>query len=212
MTKEIISGREEILNFFKEKNIRYLNRTRIEWTPLLKMKLDKSPYYKENRKEFKDLDDLYGKDIEQSLIAPVYIKKISDSVGYGLFAGSDLKKGDFIGEYTGVVKVCEELTESFEDGSWETDFSWDFPDETGSTVLEINGRLEGNELRFVNHHKNYNLDVEHTLHKGMWLIFFIARKNIKSGEQLFVSYGDEYWSGGFRQISDLDKNNERPDL
>jgi len=203
MSSEIISGKEEILDFFKERKLVYLNRCRIEWRPLLQKKLHESPYYKENEEEFIGLDKRYGDLIDRSEMAPVYIKRINEKVGYGLFASVPLKKGDFIGEYTGVVRKTVELTESFEDGSWETDFSWDYPDEVGDAALEINGRLEGNELRFVNHGSECNLDVEHTLHDGLWVIFFIANRDIAKGEQLLVSYGEEYWTGGFREFDQL---------
>ena len=203
MIEDIISGVDDIQEFFEQKKIVYLKRSRIEWKPLLKRKLHKSSYYIENKAEFEELDSQYGTFIDTSHIAPVYIKKISDKIGFGLFAERDIAKGDFIGEYTGVIRISEENTEFYEDGSYETDFSWDYPDETGKVVLEINGRLEGNELRFVNHDQNFNLDVEHTLHKGQWLIFFVAKRDIEANEQLFVSYGDEYWSGGFREIADI---------
>lgn len=203
MPSQVIEGKENIRKFFKEKNIQYLSRCRIEWEPLLKKKLWKSPYYKENKDEFFQLDTLYGNMIEQCAMASVYIDKVNDKIGYGLFAASPMKKGDFIGEYTGVVRKTVEITEAFDGGGWETDFSWDYPDEVPGVDLEINGRLEGNELRFVNHGQNCNLDVEHTLHKGQWVIFFIANRDIKVGEQLLVSYGEEYWNGGFRQRDGL---------
>jgi len=142
MSEEVISGKENILSFFHEQDIIYLKRSRIQWKPLLKKKLDKSPYYKINIDEFRELDLKYGALIEQSHIASVYIKKISDKIGYGLFSSEKIKKGDFIGEYTGVIDISEEITEEYDDGSFETDFSWDYPDETGHTTLEINGRLE----------------------------------------------------------------------
>ncbi len=194
-----IIGKENVESFFKKNEITYLQRSRIEWKPLITKKLNKSSYYKENREEFIMLDSRYGKDIENSLIAPVYIKKIDDIVGYGLFASQLIKKDDFIGEYAGVIQKTEEYTEFLDDGRYETDFSWDYPDELKSVELEINGRLEGNELRFVNHNENNNLNVEHTLHNGQWLIFFTAKRDIKPDEQLFVHYGNEYWSGGFRE-------------
>ncbi len=36
----------------------------------------------------------------------------------------------------------------------------------------------------------------------------LAKRDIKVDEQLFVSYGDEYWSGGFREIAEIDKLEE----
>jgi len=203
MSSEIIFGKEEILNFFKERKLVYLDRCRVEWTPLFNKKLNRSPYFIENKEEFIELDKRYGALIDRSEMAPVYIKRINEKVGFGLFAAAPLAKGDFIGEYTGVVRKTVDLTESFEDGSWETDFSWDYPDEVGDAALEINGRIEGNELRFVNHGSECNLDVEHTLHEGLWVIFFVANRDIEKDEQLLVSYGEEYWTGGFREFDQL---------
>ncbi len=208
MVNNKIIDKTGILDFFKEKEIIYLHRTRVNWKPLLKMDLKKSTYYKDNIDEFKELDSRYGSEIDNNHIAPVYIKKINDKIGFGLFANSQIKKDDYIGEYTGVVQIAEEKTEFYDNGSYETDFSWDFPDEVDSVELEINGRLEGNELRFVNHDINDNLNVEHTLHNGQWLIFFTAKRDIDKDEQLFVHYGDEYWSGGFRDLDFIDREEE----
>ena len=209
MNDELIVKKEDIPIFFENNGIKYLKRSRINWIPLQRLKLYKSTYYKENIDEFKELDNRYGKLIEGSYVAPVYIKKINEKIGYGLFAMENIRKDDFIGEYTGVIDVTKEITETFDDGSYETDFSWDYPDETGKVELEINGRQEGNELRFVNHNKVFNLNVEHTLHEKQWLIFFTAKRDIKADEQLFVSYGDEYWSGGFRELKEISGEEER---
>ena len=113
MNEKCISGRDEILGFFREKNIVYLKRSRIEWKPLLRKNFYKSPYYKANKPEFLELDKRYGSEIDQCRIAPVDIRRISDSIGYGLFAAGNLQKGEFIGEYTGVIRISDEQTQVF---------------------------------------------------------------------------------------------------
>ena len=44
--------------------------------------------------------------------------------------------------------------------------------------------------------------VEHTLYEGQWLIFFLARRRIDSGEQLIIDYGKAYWENGYREMID----------
>jgi len=53
-------------------------------------------------------------------------------------------------------------------------------------------------MRFVNHSPAPNLDVEHMLHHGLWVLFFTAAKEIQDGEQLLISYGEQYWEEGYR--------------
>jgi len=202
---DIYRSKKEIKQFFKRQGIIYLERTRIDWKPLLKKELSQSSYYKANEEEFKELSRTYGNHIENSLMAPLYIKKIDDTIGYGVFAAADISKDDFIGEYSGVVQIADKLCDDNEDISgYETDYTWYYLDEIeGGPDLEINGRLEGNETRFINHSTNSNLDVEHTLHKGQWVIFFKAAKIIKKDEQLLINYGDKYWEDDCRKLKSI---------
>lgn len=200
--KEVYRSKKEIKQFFKSKGIVYLKRTRIDWKPLLKKKLHESPYYKTNEEEFKELNRTYGNHIENCLMAPLYIKKIDDTIGYGVFAAKDICKDDFIGEYTGVVQIADKFCDDNENVSgYETDYTWYYLDEIeGGPDLEINGRLEGNETRFINHSADSNVDVEHTLYMGHWIIFFKAARNIKKDEQLLIHYGKKYWEDDCRKL------------
>ncbi len=197
--------KKEIRHFFEEQGVKYIKRSRITWPPLLSMKLDKSIYYRSNKEEFQALDRKYYADIENSFLAPIYLKKIDDHVGFGVFAEKSIKKNTFIGEYAGVVQASlEDSGRELSKGGYESDFSWYYLDEIkDSPCLEINGRLEGNEMRFVNHSHTPNLEVEHTLHKGQWVLFFKAKKDIRIDEQLLISYGDEYWSESCRELLDV---------
>ncbi len=194
--------KQEIRHFFEEQGIKYIKRSRITWPPLLSLKLDESMYYRSNEEEFKTLDRKYYNDIENSLLAPIYIKKINDRMGFGVFAAKTIIKDEFIGEYAGVIQASlEDSGRELSEGGYESDFSWYYLDKIkDAPPLEINGRLEGNEMRFVNHSHTPNLEVEHTLHKGQWILFFKAKENIIKDDQLLISYGNEYWNDSDRKL------------
>lgn len=196
--------KEEIQQFFRDNGLLYLKRTRVAWEPLFSKKLDKSRYYQENKTVFETLSEKYEHFIDQCLMAPVYIKWIDGDIGYGVFAAEEILKEAFIGEYTGVVQVSNENEETGDsENGYSTDYSWYYLDEIkNGPVLEINGKYEANEMRFVNHGRNPNVDVEHMLHHGQWIIFFKASRNIEKDEQLLISYGEEYWQDGFRELSE----------
>lgn len=197
--------KEEILSFFETQNIKYLKRTRVAWEPLFQMELNATPYYLENRELFQEISTRYQEDIEKCRMAPVYIKQIDPKLGFGVFAAEAIEKDAFIGEYTGVVQVpATNAGREMHSGGYESDFSWYYLDQPeGAPELEINGRLEGNEMRFVNHSNNFNVDVEHTLIQGQWIIFFKAARTIRKDEQLLISYGEEYWGDEYREFLDI---------
>lgn len=192
--------KEEILSFFKRQGLVYLERTRIDWPPLRSKALDRSPYYLENQAYFQELCRTYGDKIRQGAKAPMDIRKIDGAVGYGVFAAADIEKNAFIGEYAGVVQpACENAGHRLDAGGFESDYAWYYLDDVpDAPELEINGRLEGNELRFVNHSDRPNVEVEHTLFEGQWIIIFTAARHIEKDEQLLISYGEAYWEDGWR--------------
>ena len=202
---EVYKTRAEIVRFFKNNSLVYLERTRVQWRPLLSMDLSKRDYYLENRDYFEETDHKYADLIKDCYMAPVYIGRINDKVGYGVFAAEELEKGAFIGEYTGVIQKADEMSgQELDGGGFESDYAWYYLEELEQApTLEINGRFEGNELRYVNHDSDANIDVEHTLIDGYWILFFKAARKIKSGEQLLISYGEAYWEDGCRDLESL---------
>lgn len=199
--KNVYREKDEILKLFRDQNVVYLTRTRIGWEPLREINLENSTYYLENKEVFQELSRRYHEDIEKGNLAPLYIKKIDERLGFGVFAADEIKKDDFIGEYAGVIQIPgKEAGGEMEEGGYESDFSWYYLDKIADgPELEINGRLEGNEMRFVNHGDNFNVDVEHTIHDGHWIIFFKAARDIQKDEQLLISYGDDYWDEDYRK-------------
>lgn len=202
---EVYRTRPEITRFFNRNELVYLERTRVAWRPLLSMDLSRRDYYCENQDFFEETSRRYARLIKDSYMAPVYIRRINDKVGYGVFAGSELDKGAFIGEYTGVIQEAEEKAgHELDEGGFESDYSWYYLEEIEQAPsLEINGRFEGNELRYVNHGNEPNVDVEHALVDGYWVLFFKTARKINADEQLLISYGDAYWEDGCRDLKSL---------
>ena len=193
---------QERRQFIQDQGIVYLGRAAMSDHPSFKRPLIDSPYYLENREEFDHLTGLYSSFIREEKMAPVSIRFISEDVGYGLFAEEDLEPGTFIGEYSGLVQEgFETPPDETGKGAYETDYTWDYPDAWYEDILfEINGLKQGNELRYVNHSFEPNLAVEHTLLDNRWVIFFLTENFIKADTQLTADYGEEYWSGGFREL------------
>ena len=194
-----------IREFFKQSGLVYLERCRIADSRVLDYSWESSPYYEANRAEFEALTGRYGEGLRQAWHPPVEIRHAGESVGWGLFACSDLQVGDLAGEYTGIIQVAEEAPpEEKIGGHYLSDYAWNYPDELpDGTEFEVNALREGNELRFVNHSERPNLAVDHTLVDGLFVTFFKVVRKVLKGEQLTVDYGEEYWSGGFRKRSDL---------
>lgn len=204
MKKLCYRTEKQVQALFKQLGVAYLPRSRVGFAPLLSARLDRTPYYRANREEFESLARLYGDAIRAADIAPIYIQRVDDAIGLGVFAAAPIQKDTFIGEYAGVVQVAgkDEPCFTTEDG-YESDYSWYYLDKPkGLPELEINGRQEGNEMRFVNHGDPPNLKVEHILLDGQWVLFFVAGRKIEKGEELLISYGNEYWEGGFRSLAD----------
>lgn len=117
-------------------------------------------------------------------------------MGFGLFAARDLKKGEPIGHYSGILRNSNRV--------WNTDYSWQYnwdakyhhKNGTGEEILILTDSLTyGNHLRFVNHGdgETQNCILQYAPHGNHWYVLYITLRDIKQHEQLFVSYGSNYW-------------------
>lgn len=140
-------------------------------------------------KQFKQRFDpqAYVEQINNHYEAPVYIAFIGDDVGYGIFAAQDLKKGQMIGEYTGVVKRVD-----FSKKKEDYDYAWGFPP---PTKFVIDSKDAGNFTRFINHSNEPNIDMIYVLINNRWHLVYVANQDIKKDQQLFANYGKPYWRG-----------------
>ncbi|MBF9015895.1 MULTISPECIES: SET domain-containing protein-lysine N-methyltransferase [unclassified Oceanispirochaeta] len=203
---EIYRDPAERRKFMESKGLSYLSRSIYKDVSVFLKDQKTSPYYLDNHEEFRTLSSDYKDKIKEAWMADVSIRLVSEDVGYGLFAEADMNPGDILAEYAGVVQPGEDLvldpdTAERPPEGFETDYTWDYPDAWYEDLLfEVNAGKMGNELRYINHSFEANLAVEHTLIDNRWVIFFVAQQFIRAGTQFTVDYGEEYWSGGFREL------------
>jgi SET domain-containing protein len=109
--------------------------------------------------------------------------------GSGVFAAKNIKKGEFIIEYKGLLRSHQEV-----------DAAYDGEDETGHTFLftlnedyVLDANIKGNEARWINHSCDPNCDSEHIDaedgDKSKDRIEIKAIRDIKAGEELSYNYG-----------------------
>ena len=109
--------------------------------------------------------------------------------GSGVFAAKNIKKGEFIIEYKGLLRSHEE-----------GDAAYDNEDETGHTFLftlnedyVLDANIKGNDARWINHSCDPNCDSEHVDaengDKSKDRIEIKAIRDIKAGEELSYNYG-----------------------
>jgi SET domain-containing protein len=100
--------------------------------------------------------------------------------GLGLFARTDMKKGDFIIEYTGELISTEEADRR--GGKYLF---------TVSDTQTIDGKGRDNIARYLNHSCAPNAEAE--LDEDELRVRIYAKKKILKGEEILYNYGKEYW-------------------
>lgn len=100
--------------------------------------------------------------------------------GLGLFATADIKKGDFIIEYTGEKISSDEADERGGKYLFTLNKKW-----------VIDGKGRGNLARYINHSCRPNAEAE--IDEDDWKINIYARRNIRAGEEIAYYYGKAYW-------------------
>jgi hypothetical protein len=104
----------------------------------------------------------------------VYVKK-SSIHGYGVFAGKKIRKGETIEECCFVLNKCDE------------DNIIDFLFEAGKRYALLFGYGS-----LYNHSDQENAD--YTLNLKTKVARFVATRTIQKDEEIFVNYGDEWFS------------------
>jgi len=107
------------------------------------------------------------------------VKKGRPGTGLGLFAREDIKKGDFIIEYTGKKIPTKVADESDSRYLFEIDKKW-----------TIEGPVPANTAGYINHAcvPNVEAEIDEDDH-----INIHALRDIHTGEELTIDYGDEYY-------------------
>ncbi len=182
----------------KDLNIIYLPSLKVVATELADHDIKKDLEYKANPPLNNKLEGLYGVLIDQAYTAPMFVKWVNKTVQYGVFADADIKRGDMVCEYTGIL--CRDDNDDEENG-----YIWDYPTSLYEHVEGkkrrkkikycIDALKSGNFARFINHtiRKYQNVGVQMVPRNNLWHVIYIAKKDIKKGQQLLTYYGTQYW-------------------
>ena len=112
------------------------------------------------------------------------------NAGKGAFTNIYLPKGTVLNYYRG-----KKLTKKQYDllPEHKTDYIWELSTPTGGvTYVDGKDKKKSNWLRYLNDpKKDSRLNVEPYQYKQK--IYYRTIKNVKPGQELFISYGDEYW-------------------
>lgn len=126
---------------------------------------------------------LYGEQVKQRFVANVYIARVSDQVGFGVFALEDIPAGRLLGEYTGLARASKQS------------------DCTNAYVFNyvegavIDGSKRGNFSRFINHSNQCpNARYMRIVLDGVVHVILLTQERIRKDEQILFDYGPDYWS------------------
>ena len=121
--------------------------------------------------------------------------------GKGVFATKTIPKHTVLGEYKGVYLSPEQFDEQPD-----AVYTWALYDKEYKIVMYIDARnrKKSNWCRFVNCPRTENMANVETLQKGVKL-FYISRRKIEKGEELFVWYGDDYAKTLFDPVESIPK-------
>ena len=196
----------ELRALFDSLGIEYLAANRYRPATLAFRDVTRTRYYRRSRDEFRRLEETYGAPlkIQETRVAHdksgLDVRHIGGLLGFGLFAARSFASGEFIGEYTGIVRPARR-GRPLPGGGNSTDYAWGFPKVRNfGRSLEIDAREAGGPLRFANHSAEANAEPDHLAIGGRWRVIFIARRNIEPGEDITVDYGQAYWNGGEREL------------
>ena len=75
-------------------------------------------------------------------------------------------------------------------------YTWILHKYYGDQKVFLDGRLEGNMLRFVNDYGNNqnNCFAEIIPYRNRWALLYITNRLIEPGEEISINYGDIYWN------------------
>jgi SET domain len=129
---------------------------------------------------------LYADQIRHGQTANMYIAKVNDVVGHGVFAGEDIAPGKMLGEYTGLAR-------SYRGGHIENENAYLF--RYGSKGATLDAREMGNITRFINHSGDHpNAKEAEVIVDDVQHMVLIATRSIAKDTQILFDYGEDYWA------------------
>ncbi len=187
----------KIRDLFQKLKVEYSVSARFAEDAKIFEKIKKTDFseYNKNPAKYENVIKIYEPQITNDERPPVYVKWISDDMGYGLFAKEDIPPQRLIAEYAGIISHKNNIRNKV--------WSWKYPSrgkflDKYPTNMSLNGYNFGNEARFINHgidsEKDLpNCDTEFIYINGTWRLLYVTKRYIKKDEEILVSYGITYW-------------------
>ncbi|KAK9766389.1 hypothetical protein K7432_004556 [Basidiobolus ranarum] len=149
------------------------------------------PEYVDDEASLIYLAQKYGPFIEKGTANDkrMYVRWVDDDRGYGLYSSINIPGGSVLGVFGGVIT----------NESYTTDYMWSYKgnvlDDQGNKIdLGIDAKAYGNWFRFANHHDEPNARGIYVPYKNRWYVMYVAQENIPADQQIYVSYGYNYWT------------------
>lgn len=129
----------------------------------------------------------------------IEVFRTCDGRGWAVRALRDIRRGAFIGEYTGELLSDAEMARS------ERTDTYFFETRVGKSLYTVDARLYGNFTRFINHSCRPNAAVAMVIWEAQLEqlnhICIFATENIYKGDEITISYGQSWWKAKLPQFS-----------
>ncbi|MDE3055128.1 MAG: SET domain-containing protein [Verrucomicrobiota bacterium] len=142
------------------------------------------------------LGSYYRQEIESGYTPDLFFRWIDEEIGWGVFAARPFRKGEFIGEYGGVLRKKRRI-----DRRNSYCFQYAVAEEH-PLPYNIDAREQGGVARWINHSFRPNLLTMLATFDSVSHILLLAGEAIPRGAQLLYDYGADYWASrkGLRGI------------
>lgn len=129
----------------------------------------------------------YSRYINSDYIPFVDVRYIPQIQSFGLFTNKQFKKGDYIGEYTGLITSETSYLKMY-------DYLLEYPVHTlEERPYSIDAEPIGNHTRFINHSFRPNLAKHYAFYQNFYHMIFLCDRDIEKDQQLTFDYGKNYW-------------------
>lgn len=130
----------------------------------------------------------YRQQLDEGSTAPLYIRWISDVLGYGAFADADIPEGTFLGEYTGVIRQLQRRHPD------QNEYCLHYPTKWWSKKYFVtDSQRGGNITRFINHSYAGNAQPLCLVDRHLLRQVFVANQHIPKDKQITFNYGNDFW-------------------
>lgn len=130
----------------------------------------------------------FQKEIQSSAIPDVVIRWIDPVFGWGVFANRELKKMQFIAEYTGKVRKRRKT-------DVKNAYCFEYLLVQGfHSPYTIDALDQGALARYINHSSTPNLNSSLATFENISHVVLYTKEPIAKGTQLCYDYGPDYWS------------------